>query len=210
MEIILTILVAVSAFIATNLDDMLILIAFFAREDFNNISVVIGQYIGVSFLIIISSFAYFFKFIIPQSYIALLGILPIAIGLKNLWNLKEDGLNHHLNDSTQKYQDTKNYKNSGVQVQNTLKVATVTFVNGGDNIGVYIPIFATMDVFQLFLTISIFVLMIGLWCITSYFMVINRLFGYKLQRYGHIILPFVLIFIGIGIISGGVQFYLPN
>ncbi len=82
MEIILTILVAVSAFIATNLDDMLILIAFFAREDFNNISVVIGQYIGVSFLIIISSFAYFFKFIIPQSYIALLGILPIAIGLK--------------------------------------------------------------------------------------------------------------------------------
>jgi len=121
MEIILTILVAVSAFIATNLDDMLILIAFFAREDFNNISVVIGQYIGVSFLIIISSFAYFFKFIIPQSYIALLGILPIAIGLKNLWNLKEDGLNHHSNDSTQKYQDTKNCKNSGVQVQNTSK-----------------------------------------------------------------------------------------
>ena len=61
MEIILTILVAVSAFIATNLDDMLILIAFFAREDFNNISVVIGQYIGVSFLIIISSFGVFFQ-----------------------------------------------------------------------------------------------------------------------------------------------------
>ena len=43
MEIILTVMVALSAFIATNLDDLFILTLFFARKDFKNSSVVVGQ-----------------------------------------------------------------------------------------------------------------------------------------------------------------------
>jgi cadmium resistance protein CadD (predicted permease) len=67
MEILLTVLVAVSAFVATNLDDLFVLTIFFGSKDFNNTSVVLGQYIGVLLLIIISLLAYFFKFIIPIS-----------------------------------------------------------------------------------------------------------------------------------------------
>lgn len=90
MEIYLIVIVAVTAFIATNLDDIFVLIAYFAHRDFSKVSVVLGQYIGVSLLIFISSFAYFFKFIIPASYIALFGILPIFIGLKSLWSLRKE------------------------------------------------------------------------------------------------------------------------
>jgi cadmium resistance protein CadD (predicted permease) len=32
---------------------------------------------------------------------------------------------------------------------------------------------------------------------------INKIIGYKLQEYGHIILPFVLIIIGIGVLTSG-------
>lgn len=56
MEILLTVLVAVSAFVATNLDDLFVLTLFFAGKDFNNTSVVVGQYIGVSLLMIIGLF----------------------------------------------------------------------------------------------------------------------------------------------------------
>ena len=45
--------------------------------------------------------------------------------------------------------------------------------------------------------------MIGLWCFIGYFMVSNRIVGNKLKRYGHIILPFVLILIGLGVLLGG-------
>ncbi len=76
MEILTTLLIAIIAFVATNLDDIFVLIAFFANKDFNSVSIVSGQYIGVAILIIISSLAYFFKFIIPPSYIALFGIYP--------------------------------------------------------------------------------------------------------------------------------------
>jgi cadmium resistance protein CadD (predicted permease) len=124
--------------------------------------------------------------------------------LKNLWNLKKDGSIDLLNETyTQKNQDNKNYTNSEVSINKTFKVASVTIANGGDNIGVYAPLFASMSIYSLTLTIIIFIIMIGLWCITGYFMVSNHIVGYKLQKYGHIILPFVLIFIGMGILSGG-------
>ncbi|MDD3984678.1 MAG: cadmium resistance transporter [Methanobacterium sp.] len=84
MEIMLTCAMAVTAFIATNLDDMFILISFFAGNELNNVSIVLGQYIGMSILILISMLAYFFKFLISPSYIALLGVFPIVIGLNHL------------------------------------------------------------------------------------------------------------------------------
>jgi cadmium resistance protein CadD (predicted permease) len=199
MEIILTCSVAVMAFIATNLDDMFILISFFARNDFSKVSVILGQYIGISVLILISMLAYFFKFIIPSTYIALLGIFPIAIGLNHLLNFKKNTINlsNKLNYTSKK--DV--VRNNSLEIINILKVSTVTFSNGGDNIGVYAPLFASLSISQIFLTLTTFLVMIGIWCVLSYIMVINKIIGYKLQEYGHIILPFVLITIGVGILT---------
>ena len=201
MEIILTCSVAVTAFIATNLDDMFILIYFFTRNEFNKGSIVLGQYIGISVLILISMLAYFFKFIIPPTYIALLGIFPIAIGLNHLCNFKKNS-SHNLSNKIN-YTNKKDiiHDNSSLSIMNILKVATVTFSNGGDNIGVYAPLFASLSISQIFLTSTTFLVMIGIWCIISYIMVINKIIGYKLQEYGHIILPFVLIIIGIGVLT---------
>jgi len=200
MEIILTCSVAFTAFIATNLDDMFILISFFADNKLNNISIVLGQYIGMSLLILISMLAYFFKFLISPSYIALLGIFPIAIGLNHLWNLKKNSSINVLNKINYTTKDCVNNKSS-LSIINILKVSTVTFTNGGDNIGVYAPLFASLSISQLFLTLTTFLVMVGMWCVISYILVINKIIGYKLQEYGHLILPFVLIIIGIGVIT---------
>lgn len=201
MEIILTCSVAVIAFIATNLDDLFILISFFASNDFSKVSVVLGQYIGISVLILISMLAYFFKFIIPPTYIALLGIFPIVIGLNHLLKFKKNSTNNLSNKIN--YTNKKNnvHNNSLLPIINILKVSTVTFSNGGDNIGVYAPLFASLSILQIFLTSTTFLVMIGIWCVISYIMVINKNIGYKLQEYGHIILPFVLITVGIGILT---------
>ncbi len=201
MEIILTCSVAVTAFIATNLDDMFILMSFFTRNEFSKVSVVMGQYIGILMLILISMLAYFFKFIIPPHYIALLGIFPIAIGLNHLWNLEKNNSNNISNKIKYTYKKDIVHDNSSLSIINILKVATVTFSNGGDNIGVYAPLFASLSISQIFLTSATFMMMVGIWCVISYIMVINKIIGYKLQEYGHIILPFVLITIGIGVLT---------
>jgi cadmium resistance protein CadD (predicted permease) len=211
MEILIIVIVAVSAFVATNLDDIFVLIAYFAHNDFNNVSVILGQYMGVTLLILISSLAYLFKFIIPPTYIALFGILPIIIGLKGLWSLKQDAPKDLLNESfTQNSLGNNELLNSEVSIYKIFKVASITFSNGGDNIGVYAPLFASMSIFPLIFTLIIFMLMIGLWCFIGYLMVRNRIVGNKLKRYGHIILPFVLILIGFGVLLGGGSIFSLN
>jgi cadmium resistance protein CadD (predicted permease) len=196
METALLIIVTLSAFIATNLDDIFILMAFFADPDFRREQVVLGQYLGMIILLLISSLAYLFQLIIPSSWISLLGIFPIIIGLRNLLNLKKD--------STQQIpKEVENKIFSGKTGLKSFQVATVTFANGGDNLGVYAPLFASLDQQELLPVILIFLLMTGLWCFLSFKMVNNRIIGAKIRSYAHLILPFVLITIGLYIILRG-------
>ncbi len=79
-------------------------------------------------------------------------------------------------------------------------MALITISNGADNIGVYAPLFSTLDQMELLLTILIFLIMTGIWCFLGHLIIKNEVLGIKIEKYGHIILPFVLILIGIGII----------
>jgi len=197
IEPILLIITGVMAFIATNLDDIFVLMVFFANPYYNNKYIVLGQYIGVSSLIIISALGYLFKFIIPLSWIGLMGIFPIIIGLKHILDLK---FNKDFQESFYKINENKNVF-SKVMNSKVLYVAIVSFSNGGDNIGVYVPLFASISFYQMVFIIFIFLMMIGVWCFLGFKMVNNRILGYKIKKYGHLILPFILILLGIAILA---------
>jgi len=190
----LIILTAISAFVSTNLDDMFILTAFFANPEFRAKDVVLGQYLGFIVLLTVSSLAYFVQFIIPSNWISLLGVIPIMIGIRSLLHLKKT----QTDDSGEKRNFSK-YKEG----QKMLPVTLVTLANGGDNLGVYMPLFASMDLFDLFLTATTFLIMVGVWCFLGYKLVNNRVLGNKIKNYGHYILPFIMIVIGLVIILRG-------
>jgi Predicted permease, cadmium resistance protein len=197
MELIFLVFTAVAVFIATNLDDLFVLMIFFSNKEFTAKQIVLGQYIGVMALITISALSYFLQLIIPLNWIGLLGILPIIIGLKKLKELKdkkEISANYNVNEENKSYF-------SKFRSSKSLLVALVSFINGGDNIGVYIPLFASISLNQMFIVISVFLIMISIWCYISFNLVENRIVGYKIKKYGHMILPFVLIFIGIIILA---------
>ncbi|MGZ7209123.1 MAG: cadmium resistance transporter [Methanobacterium sp.] len=186
---IIIVLTGITAFIATNIDDLFVLMIFFANSSFKNSHIVIGQYIGIISLILISSLGYFFKFIIPTSFISLLGIFPIIIGIKELIKLKRH------QKSNGEVSNNKNFKRSSI-----LEVALVSFSNGADNIGIYMPLFASINTYEMQAVITIFLLMIGLWCFIGHSLVNHKLLGDKIKKYGHIIFPFVLIALGIYIL----------
>ncbi len=192
IELIFLVFTAVAMFIATNLDDIFVLMVFFSNKEFTAKQIVLGQYIGVIALIAISALSYFLQLVIPLSWIGLLGILPILIGLKKLKELKdkkEISANYNVNEENKSF--FSKFKSS-----KSLLVALVSFINGGDNIGVYIPLFASISLSQMFIVISIFLIMISIWCYISFNLVENPILGNKIKKYGHIILPFVLIFLG--------------
>jgi len=177
---------AIVAFAATNIDDVFVLTLFFAQKNLRRWHVVVGQYLGLAGLIAISLAGYFARFFIPHSWIGLLGLAPIGIGIKKLsdWKRGEDQLQKEKPSAA-----------------SALTVAAVTFANGGDNIGIYIPLFASSDLSSLLITLISFGVLIAVWCFVGYYLgnhpAVKRIAG----RYGHILVPFVLIGLGIYIIA---------
>jgi cadmium resistance protein CadD (predicted permease) len=185
--------IGVSAFIATNTDDIFVLMLFFSSPKFHKAQVVIGQYLGIGLLIVIGALGSLLALVIPQQIIGLLGLVPISIGTLRLIQLrKQSSVQEHMNEQVTSKWHTH---------LSMLTVAAVTFSNGGDNIGIYTPLFAKYSSTSEVVFISfIFMIMTGIWCVVAYYLVRHPLIAKRLHKIGHIIFPFVLIGLGIYIL----------
>ena len=188
--------IGVAAFAATNIDDIFVLMMFFSYSSsmtFPVKQVVLGQYIGIGLLVAISALGSFISLAVPTYIIALLGIVPIVIGLKKLVVFRKK------NESNSKQAIIQNKKKNNLAFA---AVAAVIFSNGGDNIGVYTPLFAKYNsLSQITALATIFMAMTAVWCITAYYLVNHPLVASKIRHIGHIIIPFVLIGLGIYILT---------
>ena len=147
-ELITAIPTGFTAFIATNLDDIFILMLFFSQVNaiFRRRHVVLGQYLGFGTLVLISLPGFFGSRIVPQDWLVMLGILPIAIGISR-WLDRDDPSADDLVP-----EQPENSAFASLLSAQTYSVAAVTFANGGDNIGIYVPLFASCTWESLFLT----------------------------------------------------------
>jgi len=82
--------------------------------------------------------------------------------------------------------------------------------NGGDNIGIYIPLFASSDLLSFALIVGIFYLLVGVWCLVAYFLTRHSGVAKILTHYGHILTPWVLIALGIFILIESETYKLLN
>jgi cadmium resistance transport/sequestration family protein len=189
-----TVAIAISAFTATNIDDILILTIFFAQVDtkFRPRHILIGQYLGFGLLILASLPGYFGGLIIDHKWIGLLGLLPIAIGIKHLFQKQEE--------VTLQTCAIPEQGKSPLIAPQTYHVAAVTFANGGDNIGIYIPLFASSNAVSLSITIATFLVMIAVWCYAAYQFSTHPAIAKFLSKYSDAIVPFVLIGLGVYIL----------
>ena len=161
--------------------------------------VVLGQYMGIGLLIAISALGSLIPLVVPPYVIGLLGIVPIVIGSKRLVQMikKEDKVSP---PSMHAAQDKHNRRNK--LYLPFLVVAAITFSNGGDNIGVYTPMFAQYNSLdQVTTLLVVFMLMTAVWCIAAYHLVNHPLVASRIRRIGHAVMPFVLIGLGIYILA---------
>jgi cadmium resistance protein CadD (predicted permease) len=80
-------------------------------------------------------------------------------------------------------------------------VSAVTLANGGDNIGVYVPLFSISSAGEKAILVTTFLVMTGLWCVFAHWLVNHRAVGKPIRKYGHLLLPWVLIGLGISILA---------
>ncbi|MBE9166732.1 cadmium resistance transporter [Pleurocapsales cyanobacterium LEGE 06147] len=205
MQILAILLVAITSFIATNIDDIIVLVLLFSQLNsrFRLQHIIAGQYIGFTALILASLPGLFGSLIIPQAWIGLLGLVPIAMGVKQLLSQGEEEEQIQLvsDVSTQ----PKNQKFPASFISNlvsiqTYKVAAIRLANGGDNIGIYVPLFASGNLLNFGITLSVFYFLVGVWCVIAYLLTRHPALAKLIARYGHKVVPFVLIGLGIFIL----------
>jgi len=194
-ELLTALTTGVSAFCATNIDDILILMLFFAQvnSQFRLRHIVAGQYLGFAALVAASMTGFFGHFFFPRDWIGLLGIMPIAIGASRLIN----GDDEDDSSPDAELAEANNSPIASLLSPQTYGVAAVTFANGGDNIGIYVPLFANSSGQSLTIILGIFFLLVGVWCYVAYQLTRFEAIAANLTRYGNILVPFVLIGLGI-------------
>ena len=79
-------------------------------------------------------------------------------------------------------------------------VALVTIANGGDNIGAYVPVFATRTPVEIVAIVLVFLVMTALWCLAGIALVSHPRLGPPVRRLAAPLTPFVLMGIGVLII----------
>jgi cadmium resistance protein CadD (predicted permease) len=186
-------LIGITAFVASNIDDTFILILLFSSFSFQTRHIFIGQFLGIAALIIISTMGSLISLVLPPFFIGLMGFIPVAIGIKRLVELQQ---RNRISDKNKIYQDKK--RSSLTQL---LTVSAITISNGGDDIGVFTPLFAKYNtVGEVTALVTIFMAMTLVWCILTYYFVNHPLISTRIQRFGNMITPFVLIGLGLYIL----------
>lgn len=184
---------AVGLFAVTNIDDILILALFFAQGAGRRgtlRSVATGQYLGFTGILVVAGAAAFGASFLPGAALPFLGLLPLALGVKaavQAWR--------HRHDSG----DERETVGGG---PGALGVAAVTFANGGDNIGVYVPVFTTAGAGGTSVYVVVFLVLVAVWVAAGRYFATRPAVAELLSRWGHVLLPVVLIGLGLLILLG--------
>jgi cadmium resistance protein CadD (predicted permease) len=213
-------------FAVTNVDDVLVLALFFGRcagHRGAETRVVLGQYLGFAAILVASVAGALGVGLLPRPAIAYLGLLPLLLGVQAAWDVWRDrhdpaaGGDPDTGDDrvTDGDRDSDGDRDTGSGPgagaaggggASIGTVAAVTLAGGGDNIGVYVPVFATAGASGMVGYVAVFGVLVGVWCAVGRFLATRPPIARSLARFGHLLLPVVLIGVGLLILVEGHAF----
>jgi cadmium resistance protein CadD (predicted permease) len=174
----LIVALALAAFASTNVDDFFLLTLWFLKRTSFDI-VLLGQAAGFTAIVLVSLLGYLGTMVLPQHSTHWLGLLPIAIGIKQLWST------HH--DDNQ-------------PADSWWTVATLTAANGGDSVAVFVPLFSRYDVKHVGLIIACFYVSLWLLVVIARFAAARLATDERIHRIAYRASPFVIMLIGVVIL----------
>lgn len=188
-----TIVSALAVFVSTSIDYLLILTIIFAqvRAKKSIAHIVWGQYLGTAMLVAVSLLAAYVLHFIPEEWmIGFLGLVPVILGIRVA--VKGDD-NDEEDEATEVAEKLEARKSSRLFWTITL----ITIASGGDNLGIYIPYFASLSVGDIVVVLIVFAIATSGLCYIGYKLSTIHLISNTLEKYERIIVPIVYIALGI-------------
>lgn len=186
-DVLALVLGAAAAFVATDIDDIVVLSVLFgiARSGgtLRERQIVAGQYLGIAALVAAGVVLSLGLLFVSEEVVGLLGLIPIGLGTRGLLALRGDGEND----------EPPPVLAAGA---GTLGVAGITIANGGDNLAVYVPYFASVEPTGLPVVMLVFAVLVGVWCLVARALGTHPVTVAAIDRWGHVAVPVVLIALG--------------
>ncbi|CCG02853.1 cadmium resistance transporter [Blastococcus saxobsidens] len=199
MELLTWTLQAIGLFLATNIDDIIVLSLFYARgagQRGTTAKILVGQYLGFGAILAAAVLvALGARSFLPEEAIPYFGLIPLGLGLLAAWRVWRS------DDDD----DDDEGKVSG-KTLSALTIAAVTFANGGDNIGVYVPVFATVGTAGILAYSVVFLALVAVLVAAARFVATRKPIAEVLERWEHVLFPIVLIGLGVVILVEGRAF----
>lgn len=189
-----TIISSIGVFVSTSIDYLLILTILFAQSHVKNkrFHIYLGQYLGTGILVMVSLLiAYAINFLPKDWMIGLLGLIPIYLGLRFV--IYGEGDEDEEDESKEVMEKIDRSKSRNLFTT----VALLTIASGGDNLGVYIPFFASLDWASILVSLIIFAIGIVVLCELSRSIAKIPFISETIEKYEKIIVPLVFIPLGI-------------
>jgi cadmium resistance protein CadD (predicted permease) len=183
--VIATVGLAAVLFVATDLDDLVMLTALFAAAPQRRRQIVAGQFLGITVLIVLSVAATIGLLAMPSSWIRWIGLVPLVLGVRALIAVLRSSVDEDERPAA---------------VVGVLSTATLTVAGGGDNLAAYIPVLHRIPRAQWPYLFGVFALGVGLWCLLAAHLGGHRRVQGLLDRAGHWLVPAVYIAIGLWVL----------
>lgn len=178
---------AVALFAATNVDDVVVLALLAAASRAGGRprrwEIWAGQYAGFATLVGLSLAAGRGLALVPARWLWLLALIPFTVGVVTL--ARAIGAVRRGEEP------------AAPAAGGAVGVATLTVVNGSDNLAAYTPVFATSGGGRIAVVLVVFAVGVALWCLAGALLVRHHAITVTLGRYGHWILPAAFILIAL-------------
>ena len=199
-----TIISAIGVYISTSIDYLIILIILFAQLSQNKQKwhIYAGQYLGTGLLVGASLVAAYVVNFVPEPWmVGLLGLIPIYLGIR--FAIVGEGEEEEEEEISERLEQSK-------ANQLFWTVTLLTIASGGDNLGIYIPYFASLDWSQTLVALLVFAIGIIIFCELSRVLSSIPLISETIEKYQRIIVPLVFIPLGLYIMyeSGTIETFL--
>jgi cadmium resistance protein CadD (predicted permease) len=183
---------AVVLFVSTDLDDLFVLLGLFSDPRFHPRQIAAGQLIGIATLFAISAVGSLISLILPATYLGFLGLVPITMGLTKVWELRTSRIANTAGSADYPTRQER---------ANIAAVFVVTVANGGDNLSVYVPLFAMRSGPDIAMIGIVFAIMTLVWLAFAFWLTQHGTAGGPIRRYARLLMPFVLIALGVLILK---------
>ena len=203
-----TIISAIGVYISTSIDYLIVLIILFAQLSQNKQKwhIYAGQYLGTGLLVGVSLVAAYVVNFVPEAWmVGLLGLIPIYLGIR--FAIVGEGEEDEEEDEEEEIIERLEQSKAN---QLFWTVTLLTIASGGDNLGIYIPYFASLDWAQTLVALLVFAICIIIFCELSRVLSSIPLISETIGKYERIIVPLVFIPLGLYIMyeSGTIETFL--